>query len=379
MENKKNKKSFFFKYHIGYTKIMDKKILFLVNGLGLGNSTRCYAIIERLKKLNNKIYIVTSGNGEWVFKDKKEIESLYLNKPIHYGSENQKLSIKKTLITIPKIISTIKNNSQELIKIINRVKPDVIVTDSVYTFSSIKKFNIPIVALNNADLTKDYFKKLANKPKSIYGQFYFVEQLDYFYHKIIPDTVISPCFLDSDLIKNTNFKKIKRVGPIVRMGIKKRIKKKKKRGAIMLSGSNFGVEINLKNKNQKFELNIIGRDKPKNWVDKEGIYFHGKMKNNINLINNIDFCVVNGGFSALSELYWAHIPMIVVPVPNHAEQWTNAKQIEISGAGIISDKDGYEEKIIELNENYEKFEDNYEKMIIDQNGTDNAASIILTN
>ena len=65
MENKKNKKSFFFKYHIGYTKIMDKKILFLVNGLGLGNSTRCYAIIERLKKLNNKIYIVTSGNGEW--------------------------------------------------------------------------------------------------------------------------------------------------------------------------------------------------------------------------------------------------------------------------------------------------------------------------
>ena len=41
---------------------MSKKILFLVNGLGLGNSIRCYSIIERLKKQNNEITVVTSGN-----------------------------------------------------------------------------------------------------------------------------------------------------------------------------------------------------------------------------------------------------------------------------------------------------------------------------
>jgi len=356
---------------------MNKKILFLINGLGLGNSTRCYAVIERLKKLNNKIYVVTSGNGKWFFNDKNEIENLYYNDPIYYGASNQKLSIKKTLINIPKIIGTIKKNSKQLIKIINEIKPDVIVTDSVYAFPKIKKFNIPIIALNNADLTMDYFKELSNKPKSIYGQFYFVEQLDYLYHKIIPDTVISPCFLDHDLKKFIDIKKIKRVGPIVRMGIKKRNKREKRRGAIMLSGSNFGVEINLKNQNQKFELDIIGRDKPKNWIEKKGVFFHGKVKNNIDLINNIDFCVVNGGYSALSELYWAKIPMIVVPVPNHSEQWTNAKQIEISGAGIISDKDSYERKIIELNDNFKKFEENYDKITINNNGTDDAASIIL--
>ena len=92
---------------------------------------------------------------------------------------------------------------------------------------------------------------------------------------------------------------------------------------------------------------------------------YGKIKNNIELINNIDFCVVNGGYSALSELYWAKIPMIVVPVPNHAEQWTNAKQIELSGTGIISDKDNYEKKITELNKDFKKFEDNYDKNVID--------------
>ena len=145
----------------------------------------------------------------------------------------------------------------------------------------------------------------------------------------------------------------------------------------MLSGSNFGVEINLKDNNQKFELDIIGRNKPDKWINKKGVYFHGKIKNNIELINNIDFCVVNGGYSALSELYWAKIPMIVVPVPNHAEQWTNAKQIELSGTGIISDKDNYEKKITELNNDFKKFEDNYEKNIIDDNGADDAASIIV--
>ena len=129
--------------------------------------------------------------------------------------------------------------------------------------------------------------------------------------------------------------------------------------------------------NQKFELDIIGRNKPDKWINKKGVYFHGKVKNNIELINNIDFCVVNGGYSALSELYWAKIPMIVVPVPNHAEQWTNAKQIELSGTGIISDKDNYEKKITELNNDFIKFEDNYEKNIIDDNGADSAASIIV--
>ena len=356
---------------------MNKKILFLINGLGLGNSTRCYAIIERLKKLNNSIYIVTSGNGKWFFEEKKEIENLYFNDSINYGATNQKINIGKTLLNIPNIILTIKKNSENLIKIINDIKPDVIVTDSVYTFPKIKKFDIPIVALNNADLTVNYFRNLKKKPRSIYGQYYFIEQLDYLYHKIMPEVVISPCFLSNDIKNISKFKKIKRVGPIVRLGIKKRQKKENKRGAIMLSGSNFGVEINLKDNNQKFELDIIGRNKPDKWINKKGVYFNGKIKNNIELINNIDFCVVNGGYSALSELYWAKIPMIVVPVPNHAEQWTNAKQIELSGTGIISDKDNYEKKITELNNDFKKFEDNYEKNIIDDNGADDAASIIV--
>ena len=356
---------------------MNKKILFLVNGLGLGNSIRCYSIIERLKRHNNEITVITSGNGEWFFKKKKEINNLYFNDPIYYGSNNNKISVSKTLINLNNIFNTIKNNSKKLIDIINNIKPDVIVTDSVYIFPSVKKLSIPIIAINNADLTVDYFKKFKDRPKSIYAQYYFVESMDYLYHKIIPDIVISPCFLTEDINNIYNKNKIQRVGPIVRQGIKKRNKRKINRGAIMLSGSTFGVEINLKNEKQLYDLDIIGRNPPRNWQEKSGIKFHGKIFNNIELINNIDFCVVNAGYSALSELYWAKIPMIVVPIQNHAEQWTNAKQIEMSGCGIMSTQDNYEKLIAEMANNIEKYENNYDNSNIIDDGAEESARIIL--
>ena len=42
---------------------MNKKILFLINGLGLGNSTRCHAIIQKLLKKKVKVGIVAAKNS----------------------------------------------------------------------------------------------------------------------------------------------------------------------------------------------------------------------------------------------------------------------------------------------------------------------------
>ena len=334
-----------------------KKILFLINGLGLGNSVRIYSIMQRLNLKNTEMSVITSGNGKWFFKNLNIVKELYFINEIYYGSKNDKISVSNTFLSIFKTIQNIKKNSNTINKIIDKEKPDVIVTDSVYMYPGVKKFK--------------------NKPKSIYGQYYFIEQLDYLYHKIIPDRIISPCFLTEDIKKNNLRKKIIRVGPIVRLDLKKRLKRKLRRGAIMLSGSNFGVNVNLKNENLEYDLDVIGRSEPLGWKPRKGIIFHGKINNNISLLNNIDFCVVNGGYSALSELFWAKIPMIVVPVPNHSEQWTNAKQIVSAGCGILGHENTYEDLIIELNKNYEKYESNYDALKINDDGADEAAKIIL--
>ena len=72
---------------------MNKKILFLINGLGLGNSTRCLAIIEKLIEKNCEISIITSGNGEWFFQNLSFVSNLECIDEIKYGSKNNKINI----------------------------------------------------------------------------------------------------------------------------------------------------------------------------------------------------------------------------------------------------------------------------------------------
>ena len=69
--------------------------------------------------------------------------------------------------------------------------------------------------------------------------------------------------------------------------------------------------------------------------------------------------------------------MIVVPVPNHSEQWVNAKQIQDAGCGIIGNENNYEDLIPKLINNYANFKNNFLKYSTSENGAEEAAKIIL--
>ena len=63
----------------------NRLIIFCINGLGLGNSTRCLSIIESLKEIDKSLRIIvfTSGNGYFFFKKNKLIEKVYSQKQIN--------------------------------------------------------------------------------------------------------------------------------------------------------------------------------------------------------------------------------------------------------------------------------------------------------
>ena len=155
---------------------MNRKILFLINGLGLGNSTRCLATIEKLIE-KNEVSVVTSGNGKWFFQNHNLISNLETIEEIKYGAKNNKINIIETLKGSVSIYKTIRKNSNKIFQFINNYKPASIVTDSVYLSPKIKKLNIPIIAINNADNVIEKFKNIKRKPKSIYMQLYFVESI----------------------------------------------------------------------------------------------------------------------------------------------------------------------------------------------------------
>ena len=76
---------------------MPIRVLFLVNGLGLGNSTRCHAVIDRLHSRGVKVDVITAANGLWYFDGRPEIDSLNEMEALTYGQRGGRLSVLKTL------------------------------------------------------------------------------------------------------------------------------------------------------------------------------------------------------------------------------------------------------------------------------------------
>ena len=83
-----------------------KNAILLINGLGLGNSTRCKVIIDWLIKKNYKITIVTSGNGEKFFKNSSN--KIILLEQIDYYKSSDNLSVKKLFLNLFKILKIVK-------------------------------------------------------------------------------------------------------------------------------------------------------------------------------------------------------------------------------------------------------------------------------
>jgi UDP-N-acetylglucosamine:LPS N-acetylglucosamine transferase len=54
--------------------------------------------------------------------------------------------------------------------------------------------------------------------------------------------------------------------------------------------------------------------------------------------------------------------MILLPIENHAEQWANAKQIEVMGLGKIVNKKYLSDEILNMKKSLNKYNENYKKI-----------------
>ena len=99
---------------------MSARILFLVNGLGLGNSTRCHAIIERLIEKGAEVAVATSGNGLWYFRRKQAKKKVFRdieNQLIAtYGRRVKKLTKTQGRILIRLVDRETEHTSYKIIK-----------------------------------------------------------------------------------------------------------------------------------------------------------------------------------------------------------------------------------------------------------------------
>lgn len=222
-------------------------------------------------------------------------------------------------------------------------------------------------------MVENFFKN-KKKPISIYPQFFLIEFLDYLYNFYIHDFILSPSFEKKPKILK---KKILRIPPLVRSDLKINNHKEFK-PIVMLSGSSFSTQINedYKGFSHFKKIDILGRKNSNNNKCKSLNYL-GKIHNNIKFLNKYNAAVINAGFSALSEVYILKKPSVIVPVPNHSEQYFNAKILEKKGIAIFSKEHEIFLKLKILKLNFNKIKKKFSKIKV-ENGSRFAASFILS-
>ena len=173
-------------------------------------------------------------------------------------------------------------------------------------------------------------------------------------------------------------RKFRRIGAIVRSQYKAFAwRDQPRRVVIMLSGSTFGSPVELRQRSYPFAVDIIGRDTPDGWQPRDGITYHAKLMDSSALLSEADLVVVNGGFSAVSEAFCMRKPMVVVPVPRHAEQWVNGQTVERLGVGVATEEANLEDAMLAALDRIGDFYDAYRRIGEPADGARQAAEEIL--
>jgi UDP:flavonoid glycosyltransferase YjiC (YdhE family) len=318
---------------------MHRSCLFLINGLGMGNSTRCHAVIEHLHARGIEVHVLTSGNGLKYFADKRELASLTPTEAFFYSTKKGRISGWQTLKSLRALRPIASHKRRQLDEVLDRIRPDVAVLDSEYTVGPLRRRRIPVIGLNNSDVVVSKYLRTPDKPRTIRSHFWTVEFTDYLFHKQMCDLVISPAAEPLP----PRHSRIRRVGLILRRALREALPDRPpefplprqiRSMVFMLSGSIHATPIDFGNETFPFHIDVVGRP----GLNTRNVTFHGQIMSNLPLLLKADALVVNGGFSAVGEALALRKPTFAIPVPGHAEQYVNARLLPDLGRGYVTDE-----------------------------------------
>jgi len=317
---------------------MGSDILFLINGLGMGNSTRCHAVMQPLAERGHRIHVLTSGNGLKYFERQPEVATLHEMAAFFYSKRKGRISGWQTLLAGRQLLHLARDKRAQLEKLLAQLKPAVAVTDSEYAIGPLRRAGVPIVALNNSEVVVSDYLRWRDNPRAVRSQFWFIEFPDYLFHRHFCDLVLSPAPHPGP----ARHPKFRRVGLIVRRAVRDAAQAlaqsafppphELRNVVFMLSGSIFASAIPLDTFEEPFHIDVVGRE----GQSTPRVTYHGRLLDNLPLLMKADALVINGGYSAVSEALALNKPTFVLPVAGHAEQYVNARLVAELGRGYVA-------------------------------------------
>lgn len=299
------------------------KILFVITGFGYGDSMRMETLINELKKKKKHTSIMILGYEHSYNYFNKKYQTLKIK---GYNFPDRKLHFRsvpfifKNLLLPKKWYATWTEHKEKL----QNYNPDVIVSDFEPVAILLgKKLKKPVVSIFAYD--PQLFKKYPYKNTALRLQAKYLQMI---YN--LSNHVVIPSFLTKK-----NHGKYQYIPPLLKKSsteladettLLKKLKLKKKPILVMLGGSNYGVQLaqRIKENLPRFRDEFIFFGSRKSIAA-----HHYKFKNNFLEYLKVSKALITlSGNLTLTEGLAYKKPLLVFPIKNHVEQTLNAYALD---------------------------------------------------
>ena len=301
------------------------KILYSINGDGLGHATRSIPIINALSKKHTiKVLVSSVRSGNFM---KKYVRNITAYEGVRFIYDKNQLNIYRTITKNAKIVLSKSSNLKRIYDLIKEYQPQVLLVDCDFpTLVVAKLFKIPVICVCNIHSLSEMKYSVPPKYKKIYyPQKMLVKALS---------TKVDYHVLTTFFYLPVKKKNVFLYPPILRKEILQLVPERKDYYLIyQTSSTNSNLIPVLKSINKKFV--IYGYDKN----ETNGNIIFRKTNNKQFFIDfkNCRACIANGGYSFISEAVSLHKPVLSIPIKGTFEQVLNAMQIKNLGYGDMCD------------------------------------------
>ena len=326
-----------------------KRVLYAVNGEGMGHAIRSSVIIKHLLK-KNEVMIITSDRAfNYLNKKYKNVHNI---SGFNIVYEYNKVHNTKTIIdAIKKLPKAAKTNTKVLFTLLKSFKPNIIISD-FEPFSNIisKIMRLPLISIDNQHILTNCKLKILRK----YLKDKLITMLVMKSFIIRPKKYLITTFFYPEI---KNKKRASLFPPILRKKILK-LKPKQKNFILVYQTSDSYKKLvpMLKKIDEKFIIYGLNKDKKE-----KNIEF--KHFNETNFLKNLASCkavITNGGFTLIGEALYLKKPLLSVPVKKQFEQILNAIYIDKLGYGEFHE-DMNKKIITNFLSNLNKYKNNLNK------------------
>jgi uncharacterized protein (TIGR00661 family) len=330
------------------------KILYSVNGDGLGHATRSVPIIQALSKKHKvKVLVSSVRSGNFM---KNYLENVTMYDGVRFIYDKNSVNVHKTITKNARKVLSRSSNLKIIYDLIKKYHPQIIITDCDFpTIIVAKFFKIPIICVCNIHSLSEMNYAVPREYKKIYyAQKMLIKAIS---NKI--DYHVLTTFFYLPVKKKNVFL----YPPILREEILKMVPKRKKHYLIyQTSSTDENLVSVLKSVNEKFI--VYGYDNSE--IDGNITFRKTNNEQFFKDFKDCKACIANGGYSFISEAVSLHKPILSIPINGQFEQVLNALQIKRLGYGDICNSIN-QKTLLNFIKNNDRYYNNIKKHKIEDN------------